>query len=581
MADCRQPTQTLFTVGPFRDSEHISLAVTDMLICYEMPFFAFAHWFAFSHRDYIDKATQYAGRMPFYYAVRDAFGVRDVIEDSRTTLRGGVSYRSYEPVEGGMHQGVGRDRRIRAGLRYTKGGRKKYWLPMPEETSEPNIPSNKLSNAIDSRLIDGFGYAPLLQEQADAAIIDVDALDRPASKFFDDDDDVVSLIFTEPDEESDQVFADSQKLYFGDYNYPCIDVSGEAARREMWDEEERILRDQRAAAFLSAAPSNTLPPELGAKKKLLDHLDVSVRGNMTDYGSVGQDRSERGKGRLDKGKSTESLGFYGRAHDEESPKTPSKSPKDMRFPPRKHAEIDMSEGQEPEVVVDGIRLRYTQEGMLSPVSSRPNQSGAGRSGAKSSKNRSKPGVKIPAAALETAEYPDIRVSTPSTPSQGSPHSRPSLSARPSSSVSRVSAKNEDSDALPPDAIDLVVEDPEAAHAEMAHERMKGEPAVHQTGQRKVYKREYVVEDEDGKKKEAEVRLEREENVEGVAPTEKTKVNIRDESDSEDEGREVEVTVVRSATPPPHTAIIDVEERDGPSKYRARTRPSEDDYNPWA
>src|SRR5690242_5726676 len=116
-----------------------------------MPFFAFAHWFAFSHTDYIDKNLQYAARMPFYYAFRDAFGILDVLEDSRATLSGGVSYRTFEPVEGGMHQGIGRERRIKAGLRYAKGGRQKYWLPMPQQdTDVARGPMAGIKHAIES-----------------------------------------------------------------------------------------------------------------------------------------------------------------------------------------------------------------------------------------------------------------------------------------------------------------------------------------------------------------------------------------------------------------------------------------------
>ena len=47
--------------------------------------------------------------------------------------------------------------------------------------------------------------------------------------------------------------------------------------------------------------------------------------------------------------------------------------------------------------------------------------------------------------------------------------------------------------LPPDAVDLVVEDPAAAHEESSHDRRRGEPA----GLRKVYRRGYVAEGEDG------------------------------------------------------------------------------------
>ena len=123
-------------LGPYTDKEHISLGLTDTLICLEMPLFAIAHLAAFSHQDYIEKKLAYVGRMPMRYAFRDAFGFKDVLEDARVTLNGqGMDYREFEPSEGHMHQGLGRERRIRAGLRYSHGGRGKYWLPQPTASS--------------------------------------------------------------------------------------------------------------------------------------------------------------------------------------------------------------------------------------------------------------------------------------------------------------------------------------------------------------------------------------------------------------------------------------------------------------
>ena len=88
-------------LGPYTDEEHISLGRVDTLICFEMPIFAIAHMYAFSHTDYIDRNVMYAARMPMYYAFRDAFGLKDVIEDARATLRGeGMDYREFEPAEG-------------------------------------------------------------------------------------------------------------------------------------------------------------------------------------------------------------------------------------------------------------------------------------------------------------------------------------------------------------------------------------------------------------------------------------------------------------------------------------------------
>ena len=246
-----------FSVGPYTDNEHISPAISDILICFEMPFFAIAHMFAFSHTDYIDKNIHYAARMPFFYAVRDAFGLLDVLEDSRATFHGSVSYRTFEPVEGGIHVGSGRDRRIRAGLRYAKGGKQKYWLPLPQKADSAAVAAAPLQAG--RRPWDPHrGYASLMAEQAEDVVHEGPSYRQSQYQnddaalipdYIANDDDNLSLDFGSPQEDEDMMYDESRKLLFGDYNYPVIDVSSEAARRLMWDEEERILSDERAAAW--------------------------------------------------------------------------------------------------------------------------------------------------------------------------------------------------------------------------------------------------------------------------------------------------------------------------------------------
>ena len=214
-------------LGPYTDKEHISLGLTDTLICLEMPFFAIAHLAAFSHRDYIDNKLAYVGRMPMRHAFRDAFGFKDVFEDARATLDGqGMDYREFEPSEGHMHQGLGRERRIRAGLRYSRGGRGKYWLP---KAPSPNPIERTFEDSV---------YAPLLAEPV-----------HQVSSTTDEEPFTFDLAFGSLDPEDEELFTSSRQYLFGDYNYPCIDASSEAARVKMWNEEERILSNERSAWF--------------------------------------------------------------------------------------------------------------------------------------------------------------------------------------------------------------------------------------------------------------------------------------------------------------------------------------------
>lgn len=238
-------------LGPYIDKEHISLGLTDTMICLEMPLFAIAHMFAFAHTDYVDKHLSYVGRMPMFYATRDAFGFKDVIEDSKTTLRGeGMGYREFEPSEGYMHQGLGRERRIRAGLRYSKGGKGKYWLPLPVGSAGSSGPVGRGINAIQrmTRREDEEVHAPLLAGDIEGVVHDADDLRG------DDEGEAAAglgLPFGDLNEEDERLFQSCKQYFFGDYNYPCIDASSESARIQMWDEEERILRNERSAWFSS------------------------------------------------------------------------------------------------------------------------------------------------------------------------------------------------------------------------------------------------------------------------------------------------------------------------------------------
>ena len=241
-------------LGPYTDKEHISLGLTDTLICLEMPFFAIAHLAAFSHRDYIDNKLAYVGRMPVRHAFRDAFGFKDVFEDARATLDGqGMDYREFEPSEGHMHQGLGRERRIRAGLRYSRGGRGKYWLP---QVSSPNPIERTIEDSV---------HTPLLAENTVSVHQVAEIADEEPMTF--------DLTFGSLDPEDEELFTSSRQYLFGDYNYPCIDASSEAARVEMWNEEERILSNERSAWFTDYRGRRVFP--------------------NTGYGAVGVSRSQQ------------------------------------------------------------------------------------------------------------------------------------------------------------------------------------------------------------------------------------------------------------------------------------------------
>ena len=189
--------------------------------------------------------NSYQARLPFVYALRDAFGLKDVWEDTKDTFKGrGVSYQAYEPAEGTLHYGFGRQKRIRAGLRYSKGGKAKYWIPVPGDETRIRIESNPiaaLKKRVDERLAQRQGYAPLLPKQA-ARVVHDDPEAGPSSAGYSsdsDDSDAPSLGFSSVDEDEDNLYERARRIGYA--GFPNVDVSREAKERKRREEEDGIL----------------------------------------------------------------------------------------------------------------------------------------------------------------------------------------------------------------------------------------------------------------------------------------------------------------------------------------------------
>ena len=185
--------------------DNLAAAIQDALICFELPGFAIAHWNAFSWKDYAD-VTISAARMPVMYALRDAFGIRDLIEDSKITFKGkGYEYRLFDPAESVLeHPDSGaRVNRMMEGLRYHKGGKSKYWIPKPTTTTGllsapgPSSNSRPMSPAVAERGGNRKWYG-----------------DEPNG-----------LEELEIDEEDEGLFEDARKMEYGDYNVRSLGKS--------------------------------------------------------------------------------------------------------------------------------------------------------------------------------------------------------------------------------------------------------------------------------------------------------------------------------------------------------------------
>lgn len=190
--------------------DNVARAIQDVLICFELPGFAMAHWYAFSWRDYAD-ATISAARLPVYYAFRDAFGIRDLIEDSKQTFGGkSYQYRLFDPGDNVMTHPESDTRvaRMMEGLRYERGGKGKYWIP------KPNARTGLLSGpgpSDTSRPISA-GHAQYGETRAWTGG-NYGAMEE-----------------TEIDDEDEKLYGNARALEFGDYNvgtlFSMIDIKG-------------------------------------------------------------------------------------------------------------------------------------------------------------------------------------------------------------------------------------------------------------------------------------------------------------------------------------------------------------------
>lgn len=176
--------------------DNLAAAIQDSLICFEMPIFAIAHWYGFSWHDYADPTVS-AARMPVKYALRDAFGVKDLIEDTKLTLRGDhYEYRVFDSGDNiiAHEESDSRLKRVMDGMRYERGGKAKYWIPKPGEV---NSRTPLLADAEASRRSEGGvpRRAPLDRFRSDSDIGE-----------------------TTINEEDERLFANARSLEFGDWN---------------------------------------------------------------------------------------------------------------------------------------------------------------------------------------------------------------------------------------------------------------------------------------------------------------------------------------------------------------------------
>ncbi|KAL2175608.1 organic solute transporter Ostalpha-domain-containing protein [Thermothelomyces heterothallicus CBS 202.75] len=210
--------------------DNLAAAIQDFLICIEMPGFAIAHWYAFSWHDFADNRVASA-RMPVFYAARDAFGIRDLIQDSKETFSGDkYGYRIFDSGDKIMAHEASRSRlaRIKEGMRYERGGKGKYWLPRPEEINQTT---------------------PLLGASGEASRRNGSL--SPHTNSFEE-------LVLELDPEEERLYESARKLEYGDWNYPVITASEPASARYM-SPHPSLYQNTPTGSFYQRASSNSVP----------------------------------------------------------------------------------------------------------------------------------------------------------------------------------------------------------------------------------------------------------------------------------------------------------------------------------
>ena len=202
-------------------ADNLAAAIQDALICVEMPIFAVAHWYAFSWHDYADKTISSA-RMPVKYALRDAFGPVDLIQDAKETFTGKhYEYRLFDSGDNVLahEESKSRAARMREGMRYARDGKGKYWLPNPGEINSrtPLLSAPDAAVAGSSRSI-----SPEVGRTHG-----VEGNDKDVEE-------------TEIDPDDERLFSNAKALEYGDWNYPVVTAHIPVEDRFMRSDPELI-----------------------------------------------------------------------------------------------------------------------------------------------------------------------------------------------------------------------------------------------------------------------------------------------------------------------------------------------------
>lgn len=192
------------------------------LMCLEMLPLALAHWSAFSYKDYATADMIGFARLPFMYAVRDAFGTVDLMKDFRSTFYGReYGYRQFDSVESVLDhpESASRQARIMAGLRYGQGGKSRYWIPESTIRSRDFLSRLETSSSSPSPPLPDSSATSSLSRSGSVRSQESAPNERSALLGS-----VSEEQYSTCDPEDELIYEEARKLPYGDYNYPVITV---------------------------------------------------------------------------------------------------------------------------------------------------------------------------------------------------------------------------------------------------------------------------------------------------------------------------------------------------------------------
>ena len=243
-------------------ADNLAAAIQDALICIEMPLFAIGHWYAFSWKDYAD-VTISAARMPVKFAIRDAFGGRDLIEDTKETFAGKhYEYRVFDSGDNVLthEESSSRAARMSQGMRYSRDGKGKYWIPTPGEV---NSRTPLLGGGLD------HGQAANFVDRKQGSMANGGSAEEVQN--------------TKLDAEDERLFSSARALEFGDWNYPVITAHIPATDRWFGSDPDLIT---------TSTNRNLLQPTRGNKARRESQLHKHLnKGKHRDSSHSAADRA--------------------------------------------------------------------------------------------------------------------------------------------------------------------------------------------------------------------------------------------------------------------------------------------------